>query len=77
MRFVLEKPLPPLPIGEEECHGEGREREERRRPSSSAGERSARMGECAWWTKEVGDCGSSDGEGEELEKEMAMKGWLG
>jgi hypothetical protein len=32
------------------------------------------MGECAWWTKEVGE---SEGEGEGFEKEMAMKGWLG
>ncbi|KAG4415610.1 hypothetical protein IFR04_011279, partial [Cadophora malorum] len=60
VRFVLEKPLPPLPVEELGCegvsHGEGGvQNQDRKRRRSSASERSARMGECAWWTKEVGE----------------------
>jgi len=76
---VLEKPLPPLPVegqvSEGDSDGEGGvQDQDRKRRRSSASERSARMGECAWWTKEVGESGS---EGEGFERELAMKGWLG
>lgn len=69
---MLEKPLPPLPIEEE---GESEERgigNKRRRSSSGASERAARMGECAWWTKEVRE---TEGDREGFEKEMLLKGW--
>ncbi|KAG4438660.1 hypothetical protein IFR05_005841 [Cadophora sp. M221] len=79
VRFALEKPLPPLPVEEEEGEERGTAMgmgmgigNKRRRSSSGASERSARMGECAWWTKEV-----REGDGEEFEKEMLLKGWLG